>query len=272
MFYFAYEGNKRKEIKEIEEDIIQMIDKGKIKKIVEPFCGSCALSVFLYNKFGDKLEYHLNDIDHFLMEFLTDIKNGNGDKYFQFINNECKNLTKDRFDEIINKGYPTNSIHYIFMKKVYGMYPGRFPKYRKYGNYKWEKYEKLDKFFQNKKTFLYTGNYCHIFKKFENDEASLIFLDPPYFSSYNKQYISFSKGHYDDNDNSIDNTNMYIDIAELFQKKAKICAILNSVGILKYIYNDFYKRDFDKKYSIAKKLKTKGWTKTKTQHSIFSNY
>jgi len=56
-FVISYKGNKRTEIKEI----LKGIDLSNIKYIVEPFCGSSALSYALSKMYPNKFTYILND-------------------------------------------------------------------------------------------------------------------------------------------------------------------------------------------------------------------
>ena len=56
-FLFSYPGNKRKEI----NDIIPFFELDNIDTIIEPFCGSAAVSVYLAKQYPLKYKYILND-------------------------------------------------------------------------------------------------------------------------------------------------------------------------------------------------------------------
>ena len=45
-FYMSYSGNKREEV----ENIYNLIDFNNIATIVEPFCGTCAMSYYISTK------------------------------------------------------------------------------------------------------------------------------------------------------------------------------------------------------------------------------
>ena len=58
-FYIPYFGNKRQEV----ENIYNLLDFNDITTIVEPFCGSCAMSYYISTKHPKKFKYILNDND-----------------------------------------------------------------------------------------------------------------------------------------------------------------------------------------------------------------
>jgi len=270
MFYFGYIGNKRQEIKYIEIYIKNLIDNGTINKIVEPFCGSSSFSYHFYKIYGDKIEYHLNDIDENLISFLNIVKKEGSKSFFDDTNEKCKDLTKERFNNIINNRKPNDLNSWFFYNKVYNFRKGLYPDTRKYGDYDYKKYMSLDDFFKNDKTFLYNNSYTDIFEKFKDDEKALIFLDPPYLDSFNGYYSTFNK-HNTDDGTIIDNTEMYSHIGDLFNNNSKVLLIMNDMGLIRYVYKPYYKFSYDKNYSFSKKIKDT-FQKNKTKHAIFSNF
>jgi hypothetical protein len=52
-FFFSYVGNKREEV----EHIYNLLDLNNINTIVEPFCGSCAVSYYIWSQNKDKNSY-----------------------------------------------------------------------------------------------------------------------------------------------------------------------------------------------------------------------
>ena len=56
-FIFSYAGNKRNEV----EQIFDKIDLKDIDTIIEPFCGSSAMSYYLSTLYPKKFKYILND-------------------------------------------------------------------------------------------------------------------------------------------------------------------------------------------------------------------
>ena len=66
-FFYPYVGNKREEV----EHIYNLLDLNNIDTIVEPFCGSCAVSYYLWTQNKDKkYKYILNDLDGNLINLL----------------------------------------------------------------------------------------------------------------------------------------------------------------------------------------------------------
>ena len=58
-FYFSYAGNKRNELKYIEE----LINLDLYDNIVEPFGGSCSFSRYIYEKDNSK-KFYISDINN----------------------------------------------------------------------------------------------------------------------------------------------------------------------------------------------------------------
>ena len=56
-FIISYPGNKRKEYIYFRDNI----NLDGIKNIIEPFCGTSAISFNLWLEHGDKFNYYLND-------------------------------------------------------------------------------------------------------------------------------------------------------------------------------------------------------------------
>lgn len=56
-FIFPYAGNKREEVEKIHEILKKNIDLSKIKTIIEPYCGSSAMSYYLSTIYPNKFNY-----------------------------------------------------------------------------------------------------------------------------------------------------------------------------------------------------------------------
>ena len=140
---------------------------------------------------------------------------------------------------------------------------------RKLGDYKYEKYASLDKFFQNKKVHISCGSYYDVITKFKNNKSAFMFLDPPYFDSNNTLYYSAggnsdSKQETDDKKNVIDNTGIYSDIGDLLNnKKSFVMTVLNSTALIKYCYKGFLMKEYNKQYNMTQK---------KIVHCVFANF
>lgn len=234
-FIFSYLGNKRNEFKYL-NNIIDDIDNYDI--IIEPFCGSSAISFNIWLKYPNK-KFILNDNNNDLM------------KVYNLIKNEDVETIKNRLLDIKNKiNNDKNIYEYIYFNKFNCM--------NNVGTYiecKFKDFTKKQyKFFEFIKTANITfmnNDWYDVFKEYSNNEKSLIIIDPPYLLSYNKFYKHF-------------NTNIY----EFFfnnnikQFKAKLILILENSWIIKLLFKDEKSFIYDKKYEISKK---------QTSHIIISN-
>jgi site-specific DNA-adenine methylase len=268
MFYFPYNGNKRREIKYVDEAVTQLIESGQINKIVEPFCGSGALSFFFFKKYGDRLEYHLNDNDDMLVKFLHEVKRNGSRQFFEYVNTQCEGLTVERFKEIIAIGKEGRSMpEWFFSYKVYGTrqyMPPIIGGKRKYGGYQHSKYENMDAFFGSDSVHLTHGDYEDILEKFKDDPKALIFIDPPYMDSYNRDYMSHKGNGLNKDREMRDMTKVYVDIAELLENDvAKVLTIQNSNHITRRLYRGYLKKEYGKLYTLTRK---------RTNHAIFCNF
>jgi site-specific DNA-adenine methylase len=71
-FPLGYFGNKREEVERIYKTIKDELKN--IKYIVEPFCGTSALSYYISTKHPKKFTYILNDNNKLLIEFYEILK------------------------------------------------------------------------------------------------------------------------------------------------------------------------------------------------------
>ena len=86
------------------------------------------------------------------------------------------------------------------------------------------------------------------------------FLDPPYLFSDNSHYSQQQRKE------GSDMTHIIYEIFEILQDKttkAKIMMIMNDMKIIRYIFKDFVKGEYEKIYQIGKR---------KSIHLIITNY
>lgn len=262
-FYFQYKGGKRCEVKYIDKYINEEFMKG-IKTIVEPFCGSCAFSLDYYIKKGYNLNYHVNDIDEYLINFLHEVKKKGFKPFVQYLkqvnfDEPDKDIRRKNINKFLESKSPYDYYVYKMVNKPY--YVGETNKeYIK--NYKDGKFKKSDQFFKNAN--LTSHDYKTIFEQYKDDSTALLFIDPPYFDSVNNLYDinKYSKRLY--GREIPDNTQMFIDILELLKNcKCKVVGITNSNAIMNYLYKPYIKETFGKLYQMTKK---------KTEHILFTNF
>ena len=129
-FFYPYVGNKREEV----EHIYNLLDLNNINTIVEPFCGSCAVSYYIWSQNKDKnYKYILNDLDNNLIDLLKSIRNGE----YKDIENEVNKMRKEIL-EYENNTIEAKTIYlkhvkngklsgYLLGHKYYSMRPFMFP-------------------------------------------------------------------------------------------------------------------------------------------------
>jgi len=257
MFYFSYAGNKRAELKEL-DDLLSNI---KYKKVVEPFGGSLAFTIDQYYKNKD-LQFFPSDIDNELTLFCNN--------FYKYDNDVIKNVleiiknisNKEEYDIIYKKSILNikdeniNDFlkYYLFKKTAYAIHPGLYylnrpPKLSNVLKFK----DKLNEFFKNN-TYI-NSHYKYIFERFKDDEDALLFLDPPYVNSECSFYDKF-----DDTDFS----NLWEDICNMLENaKCKIILIVNDNYFMKKCYNKWFYKNYEKKYCYQ--------SSRKTSHNIFTN-
>lgn len=270
-FYYAYPGNKRLECKYITD---LQIPWKNFTTIVEPFAGSAAVSRYIFKEYPlEDRHFVINDLDPFLMSIYTHVKETKTSedlfKYCRDHSNTKDYLEiKDSYDSDIFRDFYRKKIKYDRYDKGHGKRgkaPTAFPKCE-YTT----AYTKIDKFISQNNTHLTREDWLECVIKYKDDPKCFIFLDPPYFGSYNGEYYGF-ESRLDENFKERDTTQMFIDMVELFKTaKATVLCITNGNPMLRYIYKDFILKDYSKTYS--KGITIKGITKrVETTHIIVSN-
>lgn len=259
MFYFSYPGNKRKEIKNLDN----LLENVKYTKVVEPFGGSCAFSISEYLKNKD-LEIYISDIDDELTSFCNNFYK-NDELIMNIVLNIVSNIhNKEDYDRFYKKfcnKIDNNNIidfcaYYLFKRTFFGIRPGVYYRNRKITlNSLKKNKDYLNEFFKN-----HTYNcvdYKTIFEQFKNDEDVLLFLDPPYLNSYCDFYKNI--------DCKINFDVLWEDIYDLFDNgKCKIILIVDNNFFMRKLFEKWLYISYDKQYSTFKSKKT--------VHNVFCNF
>lgn len=266
-FFYSYCGNKREEV----EHIYNLLDLENIETIVEPFCGSCALSFYIWTQNKDKnYKYILNDLDNNLIDFLKIIKNG---EYL-----ELQNRINEMATEIINNLDDVNEAKKIYLKhykggelagyilahKYYTMRHGMFPirdvKTIK-NNLDFSKFPFYD-FLTTADIEIYNVNANKIIDENDNDKT-LIFLDPPYIASCNNFYS-------EDTGENIENIYEYLYHYKLSNFKSKIIICHENNWLFKILFAE-YLDGTTKEYKKTYQNTLRGHKK-KTFHICIKNF
>lgn len=252
-FFFPYIGGKIKDMKFI-KSYVNLTD---IDTICEPFCGSFAFS----RTFNDKMKI-LNDTDKNLIQLYKDVQKGKMQEYVNYVNIEYPKIIADLPDKS-----KWNEIRRTYMNDIKMWYLYMVTKsqngirlHEKKQNI--EDYTDAIKALEN--TELICSDYSNIFEKVKNDSRCFVFLDPPYFDSFNKSYSSFDGKTCDKNMVIQDRTQIYIDILNFLKcAKCRVMLIINKNSIIEYIYKDFIKGEYGKYYDFSGRH---------TTHLIVTNY
>jgi site-specific DNA-adenine methylase len=271
-FYFAYDGNKRQETKFLED-----VDFSKYDIIVEPFCGSCAVSLWLYfNKGYKDKTYVINDFDSTLMAFYEEIANEGSEDFYDYCDEILKRtpkITEEEYKQEISKRND-NLKSWFFWRKCYDFRLGRYPS-RIIGKGLSKRQTKTDEFF--KQAVLYNMDGWKLIQKYKDNPKAFIFLDPPYFNSSNVNYTmkeEITRTGDGEDDYFIDGTKIFVDIAELLEDektKAKCTLIINGNAILERVYKGMIIKKYKKEYQQNMCLKDGKIKKRSTYHILVGN-
>jgi site-specific DNA-adenine methylase len=188
-FFFAYPGNKRQEFKYIHDTIKNNIND--INIIVEPYCGSCAVSYNLSVLYPGKFEYIINDNNKLLIELINiskdDIKYNklidDVEKYF------IKCNTKEKYDNIYKTDKSLEA--YIFFNIYYAIRAGFYPLNKQINQVSRIKLLRncpFLNFIRTEKIKILCDDAINVIETYKNNDNTLIFLDPPYLSVCNGFY------------------------------------------------------------------------------------
>jgi len=252
-FYFSYFGNKRNEFKELYPHIKNILDGDEIEYIIEPYCGSCAISCAISQLYPKKFKYILNDTDKNLISLL---KISQDKLKFIELNKEINELAKqvEGNKEEYLKIIKNNSLASYFIKsKIYNIRQGLFKTDYKYKPIDLTTCPIYD-FLNSEEIILLNKDGFDVLEKYKDNSKCFIFLDPPYLFSEN--------GYYDLTENKTTNIYEYCAKYDLKQMKSYIILILNINWINRLIFRDYGIIEYDKKYETTKK---------KLIHGIISN-
>lgn len=191
--FIKWYGNKLNEYKKF-KDYINFDNK---INIIEPFCGSAAISFKIWLEYGDKFNYYINDKDELIYNYLNYNKNVNLSDLIDRINIEKRQYDNDeKFQELYEKSLVNQEdfIYKILISKL-SFYSTKMRSKYTIRTQPWLTISKLNKnqikfkeFLNSPNVFITNDDWSIIFEKFKDDKQALIILDPPYIKSYNSFY------------------------------------------------------------------------------------
>ena len=245
-FYMSYCGNKRNECALLYDNL----NFDNITTIIEPFCGSCALSYYISKKQPNVFKYILNDKDEYLYQMFNIIKNNKTD---EFDNEIIKLLStiKDK-ESYVNITKQKDVYSWFVKNKYYQLRPGIFNKDEKYDKYKSLKEYPIYNFFKNENIECHSIDGLDCYIKYKDNQENLILIDPPYMNSCNTLY-----------NHKYTNIYEYICSNKIQNEKAFIVLILENNWIIQLLFNDIKNKIiYDKKYMMNQR---------ETKHIIIMN-
>jgi site-specific DNA-adenine methylase len=218
-----------------------------VKKVVEPFGGSFAVIRDVYS--DNKYKKYVNDNDEILNHVYNHMKDlKNGYEKWNVINNMDIN-TKEKIKEF----QKDNSIHDLIKKYIVDI------KVIKNSIAKSKNMDDVDDEIKKFKKINFTNEDAfETIEKHRKDKNTFIFLDPPYLFSDNSGYSAQNE-----KSDMTDYIFKIYDIMKDKKTKCKIMLIINDLKILRRIFQDFIKGDYNKIYQVGKK---------KMKHLIITNY
>lgn len=246
-----YFGNKRQEVKEIYKFIeFDLVDK---KFIVEPYCGSSALSYYISTLHPKQFQYILNDNNKHLMEIYKILQDDKkAEIFYNDLNLLLVGLDKDKYKEIV-KDAKDNYLKWFFINKCYNIRPGLYPQNKgMLKDFKQNiiKYDVI-KFLKTENIKFYNEDAIEILNKYGNNKNAIIFMDPPYLASCNDFYNNKDVNIYQ---------YLYNNNIKTFEASLILC--LEDIWIVRLLFDKDIKHSYNKTYETSKK---------KTNHIIITN-
>ena len=253
-FISSYVGNKREEVEVIYENIKDYINHKKI--IIEPFCGTSAISYYISLQRPNKYKYILNDYDKNLIELYEIMKDEEKLKNFlDEIRSLCfiddKIIDKETYLNLIKK----DDVYAWFIKnKIYNLRPGLYPSERKI-NFDVDKLKKTPilNFLRTEDVEFKNMEAINIYEQYKDYKDVFFIMDPPYIMACNDFYIEEKKKR----------LNIYEYINYNHTNNKNICFVLEDNWIINLLFAKYKRIQYEKKYN--------GYCKKKAKHIILIN-
>jgi len=248
-FLYAYSGNKRNEI----ESLFNIINFDNITTIVEPFCGSSAMSYYISTKHPKKFKYILNDMDDQLIKIYNIFKS---EDEIETVNEKI-NILIDNFNSYTNdeerKNYyltltKNNDIEsYIFIHKYCSIRKGLYPQMTRIKQIK-----KLDlrtipiyNFIKNEDVTFTINDGLNVLINYKDDKSNLLLIDPPYMSECNVFYKTSALNKL--------NIYEYMHYNSINEYICDLYLIVSRTWTMELLFKNNIKLEYDKIYQMKKK-------------------
>lgn len=253
-FITPYVGNKREEV----ETIYKNIDFTNVKTIIEPFCGSSAMSFYIANQNPNKFNYILNDTDGMLMQLYDIMQSEIKFNNLKIEYNKCIDDIKQIELHSNKKEYYDNlkinePVGYLIKNKVYTFRFGLFPLEKHLNSRLKHLDDKIPiiEFLRNENVKLMNIDAIKLIEQYSENIENLLLLDPPYIMTCNNFY-------------SGEGDTKFFNIYEYLINKE------NNLGNIYIIleYSWIIKKLFDNKKTVLYEKQYNGFRKKKVNHAI----
>lgn len=226
-----------------------------INNIIEPFCGSSCMSFHIWQEYGNKYNYYLNDNDNKLISIYELFKTETTEKISKELLNINKQINnKDEWNNYFKLG-PENEYKELYFRKYSALgRKGFYPLNKKIKEYKPSVLQQLFiDFIKSPNVFISCEDWFIKFNQYKDDEKSILLFDPPYINSNNDFYVNKTLNVYE-----------YFFNNKIETFKSHIYLILEDIWVIKLLFEkNKIINSYDKKYELSKK---------KTTHIIIYNH
>lgn len=264
-FPIPWLGNKRSEVPIILPHINPQCDT-----FVECFCGSAALSMAVKaSRPENEPHFICGDHDLDLIEFCRGLRDDGLDAFNDWVR---PRLTVEKFN-IIDKKEADGPYEWYYKQRVTR---GRFDK-RNIPPKKWpslnvtSKHRTGEAFYRDSDLDLICDDWHKIIEPHLDNPNASIYLDPPYFGSFNQVYYGMKRG-LDNECRCIDSTQTLVDILRLFETaQAQIILSINGCAIIVELFKQYTVEMYEHTYSLTVKAKDGNYKGKKTVHLLVAN-
>lgn len=192
-FIFSYAGNKRDEV----EHILKNISLNDIETIIEPYCGTAAISFYIASLHPKKYKYILNDNNSKLIELYNIMRNKKQViKFNKEINKLIKEFNKFQTNETRKTYYDNlfknadNIYNYFFTMKWHSIRNGLCPLIERTKEIKPYdiKETPIYNFLNTENITITNKDAIDIVKEYKDNNKNMIIMDPPYLQTCNDFY------------------------------------------------------------------------------------
>lgn len=244
-FYFPYAGNKRKEWARV----AARVGPASYDVIAEPFAGSAAVSLeaaAAARAAGRQLAVSLNDADAELVAFLRAVAAEGSAPFFEYVN---ARLTRADYDAEQAAAGPRAWFYRRRVTRQWGR-KGAPAEFRAYA--RTARQAETDAVLAAAE--ISCGDWLAHAERFADNPRALVFLDPPYFASHNRDYAAFAGPSWREDGTCADATQVYVDIADfLARARCGVVLITNANAVMRRLYGAWAVDEYDHDYATMVK-------------------